>query len=94
MLQITIPDNDLKEFGQAASLLAEIKGHKIETVHEWVIPCGSGIRFLLRIEGPAGVKFDTAGFDQMIRLLEIAKEGTEGWTGKSLIKKADNERNP
>ena len=91
MLQITIPDNDLKEFGQAANLLDAIKGHKIETVHEWVIPCGSGIRFLLRIEGPPGVKFDTVGFDQMIRLLEIAKEGTEGWVGESLITKVDKD---
>ncbi len=89
MLQIMIPDNDLKEFGQAATLLAEIKGHKIETVHEWVIPCGSGTRLLIRIEGPPGLKIDTAGFDQAIRLLEVAKEGTAGWSGDSLITKLD-----
>lgn len=91
MLQITIPDNDLKEFGQAASLLAEIKGHKIETVHEWVIPCGSGMRLLIRIEGPPGLTIGATEFDQAIRLLEVAKKGTAGWGGASLIHAAAEE---
>jgi hypothetical protein len=91
MLQITIPDNDLKEFGQMATLLAEIKGHKIETIHEWAIPCGSGTRLLIRMEGPPGMKVDTAGFEQAIRLLEVAKEGIVGWAGEPLIKQATAE---
>jgi len=91
MLQITIPDNDLAEFGEAATLLAAIKGHKVETIHEWVIPCGSGIRLLIRIEGPPGLKVEAAMFDQAIRLLEIAKEGTGGWGGEPLLRTATTE---
>lgn len=88
MLQITVPPEDLPEFGKSLGLLSKIKGCKITTVHEWNIPCASGVRLSIKLEGPPGTQAQAGYFDQAIRLLEVARDGAKGW-GDTETKETD-----
>ena len=79
MLSIQVPAEEMSDFAKTAELMARIKNCDISTVHEWQIPCGSGIRMTVKLEGPVGMKAEPRFFDQAIALLKVAKDGVMEW---------------